>query len=170
MADDRKARLQRLRAVWERARGYLTRLRLLHLTSEHHHESRDDPNAPQSPRPEPIWCVVANVVAERRCGPGRTELRRGTKHFAAGAKVYCFPPLWGDGYERIKVVGRHRGSHRYVTIVIRSEWLTGWKVQLVYSPHVIGEMPDWDSSTESKEKAEVIVRGMQERVSRASTA
>ena len=73
-----------------------------------------------APNPEPIWCVVANVAEETGRGPGGREIGRGTKHFPPGAKVYCSPPLWGDGYERIRVVGRHRGSHRYVTMVVRA--------------------------------------------------
>ena len=86
---------------------------------------------------EPVWCLVANVVEERHYGPGGNETRRGTKHFAPGAKIYCFPVLWGDGYEKIDVVGRHRGSHRFVRMVISSEWLTNWRAQLVYSLFLI---------------------------------
>lgn len=54
-----------------------------------------------------VWCLVANVVEELPCGSGSTQKRRGTKHFLPGAKVHCYPVLWGDGYERIKVIGRH---------------------------------------------------------------
>jgi hypothetical protein len=34
-----------------------------------------------------VWCIVANIVHERPYGPGGQEVRRGTKHFAPGAKV-----------------------------------------------------------------------------------
>lgn len=85
----------------------------------------------------PVWCLVANVVEERTCGPDGTETWHGTKHFAPGAKIYCFPAQWGDGYEQIRVVGRHRGSRRFVTMIVKSRWLTNWRVQLVYSPAVI---------------------------------
>lgn len=88
---------------------------------------------------EPVWCLVANVVEERNFGPGGGERRRGTKHFAPGAKVCAFPVLWGDGYEKIKVVGRHRESHRFVKMVIPSKWLTNWRAQLVYSPFLIAQ-------------------------------
>lgn len=43
------------------------------------------------------------------------------------------PVQWGDGYEKIKVVGRHRGSHQYVTMVMQARWLTNWRAKLVYS-------------------------------------
>ena len=48
-----------------------------------------------------IWCLVGNAVEEREYGVNK-EWKSGTKHFRAGAKLYCFPPLWGDGYEKIK--------------------------------------------------------------------
>lgn len=113
---------------------------------------------------DPIWCVVANVKEERPYGPGKQEVRRGTKHFAPGAKVYCAPVLWGDGYEKIKVVGHHRATHRYVTMVIRSEWLTNWRVELAYSPYLIYEMMAlWDDSAESKSQAQELVNWMTER-------
>jgi hypothetical protein len=88
-------------------------------------------------KPEPVWCVVANVVYERNYGPGGLEKRRGTKHFAAGAKVYCVQFFWDGGDDNVEVVGRHRGSQRYVKMVIRTEWLTNYRVELVYSPAVI---------------------------------
>ena len=114
-----------------------------------------------------VWCVVANVVEQRAIRPGGAERRSGSKHFRSGTLVYCPSVLWGDGYENIKVVARHRGSNRYVTIVIRSSCLTNWRVKLVYSPHVIRELREmgamWNSSRKSKRLAERIVQTMRER-------
>src|SRR5262245_29806402 len=116
---------------------------------------------------EAIWCAVANVVDERPVGPGGTEWRSGTRHFRPGTLVYCPTVLWGDGYENIRVVARHRGSHRFVTMVIRSAWLTNWRTKLVYSPHIIREFREmgasWDGSAKSKRLAEQIVQTMRER-------
>lgn len=85
-------------------------------------------------------------------------MRRGTKHFSPGAKVYCFPALWGDGYENVQVVGRHRGSHRYFKMIMSARYLTNWRADLVYSPHVIREFEGhWDGSEKSKELAELVV-------------
>ncbi len=112
---------------------------------------------------EQIWCVVANVVAEHPVGENK-EIRSGTKHFSAGTKVYCFPPLWGDGYEDIKVIGRHRGSRKLVEMVVPSKWLTNWRVKMVYSPFVVARMKDdWDSSEEARKKADSIVKEMRRR-------
>jgi len=120
-------------------------------------------------------------VAERRAGHGVVAIRRGTKHFAPGAKVYCLPPLWDAyhkcrGVDHIVVVGRHRRSHRYIALVMPTEWLTNWRVQLVYSPAVKRRMVHavwerrawlgptvanlragkliWDGSADSKARAE----------------
>jgi hypothetical protein len=113
-----------------------------------------------------VWSVVANVAEEQPFGPGGTDIRRGTKHFAPGAKVYCFPALWGDGYEAIQVVGHHRASHRFVTMVMPSKRLTNWRVDLVYSPHVIAELSGhWDGTVASKRLAEDIVKSCIERTS-----
>lgn len=135
----------------------------------------------------PAWCLVANVVAERRTGPGGGTVRRGTKHFAPSAKVYCLPPLWDSyhkvrGVDHILVVGRHRRSHRYMALVMPTEWLTNWRVQLVYSPTVIQCMVHavrerriwldptdddlcamkvmWDGSADSKARAEHLAAWM----------
>ena len=110
-----------------------------------------------------IWCVVANVVDEHAVGE-RGEIRRGTKHFRPGAKVYCYPPLWGDGYENVKVIGHHRGSHKLVTMVMPSKRLENWRVKMVYSPRIIERMRDhWDGSRESEDVAVKIVESLASR-------
>ena len=82
---------------------------------------------------------MANVVPERPYGPGGAETRRGTRLLAPGAKVFVFPHLWdshGD-YARLMVIGRHRASHRFVTLIMPARLLTNWRVDIAYSPHVI---------------------------------
>lgn len=56
----------------------------------------------------PVWAPIANMLAERHWGVGKSATSRGSKHFAPGAKLYCFPARWGDGYDQIQVVGRGR--------------------------------------------------------------
>lgn len=88
----------------------------------------------------------AGLVPCGECGrgaPPAVELRRGppgcTRHFAPGAKVYCTPiyHYWSDS---LVVIVRHRGSHRYATMVVRRQWLADVRIELVYSPHVVREM------------------------------
>jgi len=188
MDADRMTRYHRKRLVrWQRDEGAMTVEQRMRLTRWRRRDRQARLVAAVGVRPAPVWCLVANVVAERRAGPGGVNVRRGTKHFAPGAKVYCLPPLW-DSYHKVRsvdkivVVGRHRRSHRYMTIVTRTEWLTNWRIQLVYSPHVIREMvrfvqdrwswldPSidylranglvWDGSTESKARAEQLATRM----------
>jgi hypothetical protein len=111
-----------------------------------------------------VWCVVANVAEEQHYGPGGSQVRHGTKHFAPGAKVYCLPAQWGDGYEAIKVIGHHRKSHRYIKIVMPSRYLTNWRADLVYSPHVIREIDNrWDGTAASRQQAEELAQMCRER-------
>src|SRR5713226_10277963 len=83
------------------------------------------------------WCLIGNIVEERPYGEGGTEIKRGTKHFSPGTKVYCLPVKWGDGYEKITVIGRHRGSPQLVRLVIRADWITNWRAKVVYDPVVL---------------------------------
>lgn len=79
------------------------------------------------------WCLVANVIAERPYGTSG-EMQLGTKHFSPNTKVYCSKPLWGDGYEQIVVLARHRGSRRMVQMVLPAKALTNWRAKRVYIP------------------------------------
>jgi len=42
-----------------------------------------------------------------------------------------------DGYEQIIVIGRHRGSKRYETMIVNSEHVTNWRAKVVYAPVVL---------------------------------
>lgn len=83
------------------------------------------------------WCLVGNIVQVQKCSPCDSETRRGSKHFAPGTKVFCLPAQWGDAYDRIVVIGRHRGSKRFVTMVISSDMLTNWRAKVVHDPAVL---------------------------------
>lgn len=100
-----------------------------------------------------IWCVVANVMSDPHPEGPDGEHRLGMKHFAPGAKLYCFRSEWGDGGERLRVLGRHRGGGpKLFEIVISTRWLTNWRPQQVFHPyvvHVMTQRKEWDSSEES---------------------
>lgn len=86
-----------------------------------------------------IYCLVGNIV-EEHYNKNHQKAFKGTKHFSSGTKVYCFPPQWGDGYEKIKVIGRRRHSHRMITVIIPSKYITNWRVKAVYKPFIIKQM------------------------------
>jgi hypothetical protein len=94
--------------------------------------------AVESPQ-KPQWSLIGNIVEQPESG---TEVRRGTKHFSPGTKIYAFPAQWGDGYERIIVVGRHRGSRQFVTMVIKSDWVTNWRAKVVHNPEVLRRLKE----------------------------
>jgi hypothetical protein len=112
-----------------------------------------------------VWCLVGNIVWDHPYGE-QQETRRGTKHFSPGAKVYCFPTQWGDGYEKIKVIGRPRNTTRFVFVVIRSAYVTNWRLDKVYSPHVkrlMLENHGWDDSERSRQAIEEMARALNRR-------
>ena len=86
--------------------------------------------------PSARWCVAANIVRERRYGPLGLEKKAGTKHFRPGAKVWVidwFPGMCCD----VVVVGTHRGSRRFVKMVVDVVTTEGWRPQRVYRPTVL---------------------------------
>ena len=84
------------------------------------------------------FCVTANMKQQTNQGDGGLQMRRGTKHFAPGAKVWVLPVQWGDGGEQVIVAGRHRGSRGpYIRMVIARRHLENFRVQGVYSPALL---------------------------------
>jgi hypothetical protein len=120
---------------------------------------------PESPAEPSDWCLVGNVVEEHEFGESK-EIRRGSKHFTPGAKVYCLPPQWGDGYEKVVAVGIARGSRRWITVVMSSDLITNWRAKVVYKPAVIRRLREgfngfkrqWKSQKEVQSYAEAMRR------------
>lgn len=96
-----------------------------------------DPGVPG----EPLTVgIAANVRRETGHGPGGRDVQRGTRHFAPGAKVWLLPQAWGMPDEQYPVVGRHRGSARYIKIVMQIRHLQNFRVRGVYSPALYAAM------------------------------
>jgi hypothetical protein len=101
-----------------------------------------------------IYCLVGNIK-EARLDKSLGTTVSGTKHFSPGTKVYCFPAMWGDGYENIKVIGRHRKSSRLVTLRMPSQHITNWRMKKVYEPFIVKQMAKnrgWTNGESDKEK------------------
>lgn len=116
---------------------------------------------------EPVWCVVANVVDATLWSYDGQVRRSGTRHFSGGTTVYCLPAVLGNHYANVMVVGPHRRTLRYITVIMPSQHLTNWQVKLVECPQVVAELAAqpsavsrWNSSAESRERAEQIVQLM----------
>ncbi|MFB6456442.1 hypothetical protein ACE38W_14310 [Chitinophaga sp. Hz27] len=98
-----------------------------------------------------IWCLVGNIEGEHVNAAGKTVY--GIKHFSPGTKVYCFPVRWGDGYEKIYVLGKHRKTARNILIVIPSKHIRNWRLKKVYHPHILEIMRKergWKNRDEDK--------------------
>ncbi|HEX5324545.1 MAG TPA: hypothetical protein VFW40_12210 [Capsulimonadaceae bacterium] len=93
--------------------------------------------------------MVANVAEIRQSGKRSTRTGRRIRYFPSGARVYCFPPVPGDKYQNVRVIGRLRGSRGYETAVVPSNRLTNWRAQIVYSPAIIEQMAGhWQGDAE----------------------
>jgi hypothetical protein len=92
--------------------------------------------APEPPVQQqlPVWSITANVVEERPYGPDGEQTRRGVKLFPGGAKVYVAGGFAGNGDRVVTVIGRTRHTPGYAVVHLPREYLTGWRVELVYSP------------------------------------
>jgi hypothetical protein len=100
-----------------------------------------------------IWCLVGNIIEKRFYGESK-EIKLGTKKFRPNSKVYCFPALWHDGYESIKVIGRTRNKRSYQIVITSAKYITNWRLKKVYIPFIIQQMTEnngWTNSEESKQ-------------------
>ena len=92
------------------------------------------------------WAVVANVAEQTNHGADGDLKTSGTRHFSPGTKVWILPAEWGDGWDDALLVGRHRGSRRYVQMVVPLRHLREFRVEGVYSRAVMRELTKpWDS-------------------------
>jgi len=99
--------------------------------------------------PECYWTAVGNIIRERPYGPGGTEIRLGTKHFAPGAKVYVID--WFAGTcARVTVIGLHRKSKKYIRLVIDVKLVENLRPKLCYAPAVIKKIHEHYSPTRIK--------------------
>lgn len=127
------------------------------LTDKDHNREQDQENYPES-----IYCLVGNVVEEHAIGEEK-RIVKGTKQFSGGTKVYCFPGLPGDDYEKVKVIGRARKSKRYIIVVTKSSYITNWRMSQVRSPFVIKSMMK-NSGWTNRETDQEAIQKMAERL------
>ena len=113
------------------------------------------------------WCLVGNIVAEHEFGEEK-EIKKGTKHFSSGTKVCLAPVQWGDGYERIVVIGMARKSRKYIEVVMQTKYIENFRMQKIYKPAIVRRMVDsentwWGDTDEDqkeiKEYLEILIPG-----------
>ena len=91
------------------------------------------------------WCLVGNIVKTREYGEDR-EIKYGTKGFSGGTKVYLAPIQWGDGYERVVVLGKPRHKHGLAEMVIPLKHFENYRLKKVFEPNVLERMNKSDYS------------------------
>jgi len=116
-----------------------------------------------SSEPESYWTAVANMVPERPYGPGGAETRRGTKHFAPGAKLHIID-WYPGGCARLIVVGQHRSSKRPVTLVIDAKLVENLRAKVCYHPAVIAKIKDHFAQSYSPNRIQHLTREFAEQV------
>jgi len=112
-----------------------------------------------------IWCLVGNIIEKHYYGEDK-QLKIGTKQFSPNTKVYCYPALWGDGYENIKVIGRPRSSQKFITVIVKAKYIKNWRLQKVYHPYIIKKMKEsegWDNTERSQKEISAMVKWLPER-------
>lgn len=114
---------------------------------------------------EYVMCLVGNIVTSRTVGEEKV-IKHGTNQFSPGAKVYCYPAQWGDGYERVKVIGTHRKSKKKIVAVVASKYISNWRVKRVFHPFVVAVMKNdraWTDSVANDHKLEEMAKWLNER-------
>jgi hypothetical protein len=115
----------------------------------------------------PRWGLLADV-ADRTYQIRGTPVR-GTRHFAPGTTLYVYPPYSGDGFERTYMVGPHRDTRAYISIIGPTARLERWRVETITHPAMLYEigraLVPWDERSDvTREMAEATAQAMNERV------
>lgn len=98
------------------------------------------------------WCLVGNAAETHEYGEDHI-IKIGTKQFMPGAKLYLAPIQWGDGYEKVVVIGKPRHKHGMIEIIMPREYITNYRLQKVFQPAVLERMEkskySWWSDTDA---------------------
>ncbi|CAL2059974.1 hypothetical protein [Tenacibaculum sp. 190524A05c] len=85
------------------------------------------------------WCIVGNIVDKHYYGMQK-EIKRGTKQFGPGTKVYCLPEFGGMAHEDIVVLGKPRKQRKLIRLIMNTNRIKNFRLQKVYKPKLILEI------------------------------
>ncbi|MCM1579610.1 MAG: hypothetical protein NC078_12520 [Ruminococcus sp.] len=120
-------------------------------------EKVGDNNGGNASEPEWRWCLVGNICGEHEFGEEH-EIRRGTKHFSPGTKVYLYPPYGGMAHENIVAVGIGKQWRKIIEVVIRTKYAENFRCRKCYKPSVLKRMANsgycrwWGNSDEDEKE------------------
>jgi hypothetical protein len=98
-------------------------------------------NLPAIAEGEFLWCIVGNIVDKHFFGQDK-EIRRGSKQFRPGAKVYCIPEFGGDAHAKVRAIGRPRNSDAMISVIMQTKLIKNYRLQKVYSPAIFDKISD----------------------------
>ena len=81
-------------------------------------------------------CIVGNIIDKHYWGQHK-EIKKGSKHFRPGAKVYCLFMYGGMAHDYLRVMGKPRTSFRMIDVVIKATYIKNFRIQKVYQPKII---------------------------------
>lgn len=82
------------------------------------------------------YLLVGNIIDKHFYGENK-EIRSGTKHFRAGAKIYLIPEYGGMGHESIPVIGLPRKKRKKIEVTINSKMIKNVRVKKTYNSKLI---------------------------------
>ena len=68
--------------------------------------------------------------------------------------MYIAPIQWGDGGEKVVVIGVPRHTKQWIEVVMRRDYITNFRIKRVYSPTLLRIMHNseflwWDNTQQS---------------------
>ncbi|KAF2079408.1 hypothetical protein [Flavobacterium sharifuzzamanii] len=110
---------------------------------------------------KPIHLLVGNIVAERYFGPDK-EIKKGTKHFSGGTKIYIID--WYPGMcETIVAVGLNKRTKRIISICIKVNLVENLRIKSVYNKNIIKKVEERHGQIDSEfiqELAETMLKNI----------
>jgi hypothetical protein len=91
------------------------------------------PQEATEPEEPPHHLMLVGNIIDRHYYGMQKEIRRGTKQFRPGAKVYIFP----SHEETVNVIGQPRKSRRRIEIMMRSDRIKNVRIKKVFDPYIV---------------------------------
>ncbi len=85
------------------------------------------------------WCLVGNIVDKRFYGEEH-EIKSGIKLLSPSTKVYIAPHQWGDGGDKLVVLGKPRHKNGLIECIIKREQICNWRLKKIYPSRVLNRM------------------------------
>ena len=110
------------------------------------------------------WCLVGNIIQSHDYGETH-EIKIGTKQFRPGAKVYIAPAQWGDGYEKVCVIGKPRHKKSRAEIVMKMEYIENLRLKKIENPGVLNRIANsphtwWGNTNSDRETILRLIAGI----------